>query len=179
MKSLRRATPLSLETHLMITDPERYAEPFVRAGSDRIQFHQEVVDDSAALARTIRDLGASPGIVINPDTPASAVQAAIAHVDMVLVMTVHPGFGGQSFIEAMLPKISEIRRMIAGENPICELEVDGGIGPDTAARAYEAGASVLVAGSAIFSRPEGVAAAMDKIRAEVECGCEENEAVAS
>jgi ribulose-phosphate 3-epimerase len=168
IESLRRVTPLHLETHLMITDPVRYAEPFARAGSDRIIFHQEVVDDPVGLARAIRDLGVSPGIVINPDTPASAIADVVPHVDLALVMTVHPGFGGQKFIEDMLPKIAELRETIDRVHPACDLEVDGGIDPRTAPRAVEAGARVLVAGSAVFSRPEGIEAAMDGIRQAVD-----------
>jgi ribulose-phosphate 3-epimerase len=160
VKSLRRVTHLPLETHLMITDPDRYAEAFVESGSDSILFHQEVAADPIALAAKIRALGASPGIVINPDTPAAAIADVIPHVDLALVMTVHPGFGGQAFIDAMLPKITEVREMIDRTNPTCDLEVDGGIGPRTIARAVDAGARVLVAGSAVFGRADGVAAAM-------------------
>ena len=163
VESLRRATHLPLETHLMITDPDRYAEAFAVSGSDRILFHQEVAADPVALANKIRVLGSSPGIVINPGTPASAIADVIPHVDLALVMTVHPGFGGQAFIDDMLPKIAEVREMIDRDNPTCDLEVDGGIGARTAGRAAEAGARVLVAGSAVFGHAAGVDAAMRDI----------------
>ena len=165
VRSLRKVTSLPLETHLMITDPDTYAGPFAEAGSDRIIFHQEVAGDAPALASKIRELGASPGIVINPETPAAAIAEVIPHVDLALVMTVHPGFGGQAFLEAMLPKISQVRRLIDADHPLCELEVDGGIEPATVPRAVEAGARVLVAGSAVFEHPGGIEAAMKSLRA--------------
>ncbi|MHC4414680.1 MAG: ribulose-phosphate 3-epimerase [Planctomycetota bacterium] len=164
IRSLRRSTSLPLETHLMITDPDRHAEAFAEAGSDRIIFHLEVVDDPVALAGKIRSLGASPGVVVNPETPAAALVDVVPHVDLALVMTVHPGFGGQAFLTETLPKIAEVRRMIDQAHPVCDLEVDGGIDPRTVPRVVEAGARVLVAGSAVFGCDGGIEAAMKSLR---------------
>lgn len=166
VRSLRKATPLALETHLMITNPEEFVEPFAEAGSDSIIFHQEVVPDCLGLAKRIRELGMSPAISIRPQTPASALSDnVLAEMDLVLVMTVNPGFGGQKFMHEMLPKIQELRQRLDQINPTCELEVDGGIDPKTAPLVKQAGANVLVAGSAIFSSPDGHAIAMNQLRA--------------
>ena len=163
VKSLRKATPLALETHLMITNPEDYVEPFAEAGSDSIIFHQEAARDSLALCRRIRELGMGVGVTIKPETPASVLDAIIPEVDLALVMTVNPGFGGQKFIVDMLPKIEAIRRKIEATNPTCELEVDGGIDASTLPSAREAGANVFVAGSSVFNAPDGIAAGIARL----------------
>lgn len=163
VQSLRRVTRLPLETHLMISDPDRYLDAFAAAGSDTLQVHLEQSPHLHRTIQQIRKLGKRAGVVINPATPASLLEEILPDVDLVLVMTVNPGFGGQEFITGTLPKLRRVRAMIDSVNPECELEVDGGIGPETAALAVGAGARVLVAGSAIFGAPEGIAAAMQNL----------------
>jgi ribulose-phosphate 3-epimerase len=167
VKSLRPVTGLELETHLMITDPDLFLEDFARAGSDSFLVH---VEGNANLHRTvqrIRALGKRAGVVINPATPAEAIEEILPDVDQVLVMTVNPGFGHQKFIHSTLGKIVRVRAMIDRLNPRCDLELDGGIDPQTAPLGTAAGANVLVAGSSIFGSPEGITAAMARLRASV------------
>jgi ribulose-phosphate 3-epimerase len=164
VKALRPVTRLPLETHLMISDPDFYLDAFVKAGSDTLLVHWE---NAIHLHRTIQGIKAHnkrAGVVINPATPASVLEEILPDVSLVLVMTVNPGFGGQAFIESTVPKIRRVRQMIERLNPACELEVDGGIEPETAPLAVAAGANVLVAGSAIFGSAAGIAAAMDRLR---------------
>ena len=150
--AMGKATDLTLDVHLMIEKPIRYVENFCRAGADYLTIHLEA--DSRENIRSalekIRALGVKPGIVLKPGTPAEAAEEFLPLVDMVLVMTVEPGFGGQSFMADMMPKVKAIRGYIDAENPACELEVDGGIGPETAKVAVENGANVLVAGSSVY-----------------------------
>lgn len=167
VRALRQVTKLPLETHLMIEEPDRYAQAFVDAGSTSLLVH---VEGAIHLHRTvglIKSLGVAAGVVLNPATPASSLEEILPDIDQVLVMTVNPGFGGQKFITGVLPKIARVREMIARVKPDCQLEVDGGIDAKTAPEAVRAGARVLVAGSAIFNAPEGVAAAMERIRGSV------------
>ena len=164
VKSLRPVTKLPLETHLMIENPDRFLEAFAAAGSNTLIVHWE---DNANLHRTvheIRRLGLRAGVAINPATPASALTEILADLDLVLVMTVNPGFGGQKFIEGTLPKIRQVRQMIDNRALACELEIDGGVDATTAPWGVEAGANVLVAGSSIFNGKESVAAAMERLR---------------
>ena len=165
VKSLRPVTRLPLEVHLMIEEPDRYGEAFVKAGANRLIVHLENGGDLAGRLKRIKGLGVSAGVVINPETPADGVQPFLAEVDLVLVMTVHPGFGGQAFIADMLPKVRQIRAMIDRTNREIDLEVDGGIEPETTGAVVEAGARVLVAGSAVFGAKAGVKAAIDALRA--------------
>jgi ribulose-phosphate 3-epimerase len=167
IQSLRPATPLPLETHLMISDPDLYLEEFAEAGSDSLLVHWEGNNNLHRTVQRIKALGKRAGIVINPATPASVLEEILQDVDQVLVMTVNPGFGGQHFISTTLPKIRRVRQMIDEIKPGCDLEVDGGIDAKTAPLTMEAGANVLVAGSAIFSAKEGIAAAMQRLRAAV------------
>jgi ribulose-phosphate 3-epimerase len=165
VKSLRKVTRLPLETHLMISDPDKYLDAFAQAGSDSLLVH---VEGNIHLNRTvqrIKALGKRAGVVLNPATPAVMLGEILPDVDLVLVMTVNPGFGGQEFIPGTLPKIKLVRQMIDRIRPGCDLEVDGGIEPHTIRKAAEAGARVFVAGSAIFCAPEGVAAAMRNLTA--------------
>jgi ribulose-phosphate 3-epimerase len=155
VEKLRPVTKLFFDTHLMITDPMKYAEPFVKAGSELLTFHIEATNEPRRVIDHIRSLGARVGISINPGTPVSAIAPVIEAVDLVLVMSVWPGFGGQAFIESSLEKLREAAALL---RPDQRLEVDGGIGPDTAARVAEAGADTLVAGSAIFGTQDPVAA---------------------
>jgi len=168
VQSLRPVTRLALETHLMISDPDLYLEEFAEAGSDSLLVHWEGNNNLHRTVQRIKALGKRAGIVINPSTPASVLEEILQDVDQVLVMTVNPGFGGQHFIPTTLPKIRRVRQMINEIKPACDLEVDGGIDPKTAPLAVEAGANVLVAGSAIFNASEGVAAAMQRLRAAAE-----------
>jgi len=160
--SLRKATSAFLDVHLMIAEPDRYAGPFVEAGADAITFHVEIGGDRKQRIRDIRSLGVAVGMSLNPSTPAESLYPYLLGLDLVLVMSVHPGFGGQSFIEAAVPKIAAIRAEIERCGSGAEIAVDGGIDPATAPRVRAAGATVLVAGSAIFGAadPAAVIAAM-------------------
>ena len=152
LKSLRAATELFIDAHLMIEEPVRYAEAFCRAGADLVNFHVEADSEEnilAAIEKT-RALGKKSGVTLKPGTAAEAALPFIEKVDLILVMTVEPGFGGQSFMHGMLPKIETIRGYIERYHPLCELEVDGGIDKNTAALVKTAGADVLVAGSSVF-----------------------------
>jgi ribulose-phosphate 3-epimerase len=149
-KAVRRVTSLPLDVHLMIESPERYVDAFAKAGANTIGVHAETCPHLHRTVEAIREAGARAAVAINPATPASAVQEVLGDVDQVLVMTVNPGFGGQKFIENTLPKIETLRRWIDERGLEIALEVDGGIGPETIARAARAGADVFVAGTAVF-----------------------------
>jgi ribulose-phosphate 3-epimerase len=167
VKSLRPITKLPLETHLMIDNPDDLLDAFADAGSDTLIVHFE---NRANLHRTvheIRRLGKRAGVAINPATPPGMLHEILPDIDLVLVMTVNPGFGGQKFIESMLGKIRRVRQMIDDARPTCELEIDGGVDAVTAPRGVEAGANVLVAGSSVFNGKESVAAAMERLRRSV------------
>ena len=164
VRSLRQATRLPLEVHLMIVAPERFIGAFARDGSDTIIVHQETCPHLHGTIQQIRSLGKSPGVAINPATPTSLLDEILDYVDLVLVMTVNPGFGGQEFIASTLRKIAQLRQAIDRLARPCDLEVDGGIDPETAPRVVAAGANVLVAGTAIFRAPEPVAAAIQRLR---------------
>jgi ribulose-phosphate 3-epimerase len=159
----RAATKLPLDVHLMIVEPDRHLEAFARAGADLIVVHAEACVHLHRTLQRIRDLGARPGVAFNPATPLSCLPPVLDLVELVLLMTVNPGFGGQAFIPAVLPKIREARAMIDAAGRPVELEVDGGVGPGTAWRVVEAGANVLVAGSAVF-KTEDYAGAIRAIR---------------
>ena len=160
LKSLRKATELFLDVHLMVERPLRYVERFCEAGADLVSVHVEADTDEdirEALAR-IRAKGKKAGLVLKPGTPAEAVLPYLDMLDLALVMTVEPGFGGQSFMADMLDKVRAIRGWIDARGLDCLLEVDGGVDADTAPRCIEAGANVLVAGSAVFNKPDRAAA---------------------
>ena len=163
VRSLRAATKLPLECHLMIEDPDRYAPEFAAAGADTITVHPEGARHLHRTIHRIKELGKRVGVALNPSTSETAIEEIIADLDLILVMTVNPGFGGQKFIESTLPKLRRIREMIDARNPNCELEVDGGIDATTAPRVVSAGARVLVAGSAVFGAKDGVAAGSKRI----------------
>ncbi len=165
VSSLRRVTRLPLETHLMIEEPDRYLDAFIDAGADRVIVHVEGAVNLHRTLQHIKHRGKKVGVTLNPATPAVMIEEVLADVDLVLVMTVNPGFGGQEFIPSMAHKIKRVRERIEQVKPGIELEVDGGIDPVTAPLAVTAGAWVLVAGSAIFGVPEGVEAAMQRLRA--------------
>ena len=159
LKSLRKATDMFIDVHLMIDRPVRYVEQFCKAGADLVNFHVEA-DTEENIVKAIdiaKSLGKKTGVTLKPRTPAEAVKPYIGMVDLVLIMTVEPGFGGQSFMADMMPKVSEIRRYIDARNPACELEVDGGVNAQTARLCTAAGANVLVAGSAFFKAEDKAA----------------------
>ena len=167
VQSLRRVTRLPLETHLMISDPDLFLEEFAEAGSDSFLVHWEGNSNLHRTVQRIRTLGKRAGVVINPATASGVLEEIIQDVDQVLVMTVNPGFSHQQFLRTTLPKIGRVRELVARLKPGCEVEVDGGIEATTAPLVVRAGATVLVAGSAIFGAREGVAAAMKRLRAAV------------
>ena len=160
LKSLRKATDMFIDVHLMIERPVRYVERFCRAGADLVNVHVEADsgENIRAAVDLVKKLGKRTGVTLKPHTPAEAAAPYLELVDLVLVMTVEPGFGGQSFMHDQLPKISALRRMIDAVNPACELEVDGGVDGTTAKLVKEAGANVLVAGSAVFGKADRAAA---------------------
>jgi len=156
LASVRKVTDMILDAHLMIMEPSRYAGQFAREGADIVTFHVEA-DSDEAIRRTlneIHELGKKVGLAIKPATPASAVLPYIDQLDMIVVMTVEPGFGGQKFMADMMPKLREIRAMVDKHNPECEIEIDGGINVETAAICIANGADVLVSGSDIFKQSD-------------------------
>lgn len=165
VKALRKVTKLPLDVHLMIVEPERYVEDFAEAGADIITVHAEACTHLHRVLQQIRATGKKAGVSLNPHTPEDVLRYVLDQLDLVLVMSVNPGFGGQAFIPAVLPKIRALRAMIdAGGKPV-HLEVDGGIKPGTARQVIEAGADVLVAGNAVFNAPS-YAEAIAQLRAE-------------
>jgi len=164
VQSLRRVTRLPLEIHLMISDPDLFLDEFVEAGSDAFLVHWEGNANLHRTVQRIKRLGKRAGVAINPATPAALLEEILWDVDQVLVMTVNPGFGHQRFIHTTLPKIRRVRRMIDERERGCDLEVDGGIDASTAPLVVDAGANVLVAGTAVFGEGEEVSAAMDRLR---------------
>jgi ribulose-phosphate 3-epimerase len=158
VRAVRPLTCLPLDVHLMIESPERYIDDFAKAGANTIGVHAETCPHLHRTVGAIREAGARASVAINPATPAYAVQEVLADIDQVLVMTVNPGFGGQKFIENTLPKIETVRRWIDERGLEIALEVDGGIGPETIARAARAGADVFVAGTAVFETGDYTAA---------------------
>jgi len=164
VQSLRRVTPLPLEIHLMISDPDFFLDEFVAAGSDSLLVHWEGNNNLHRTVQRIRTLGKRAGVAINPATPATVLEEIVQDVDQVLVMTVNPGFGHQHFVPTTVPKIGRVRELIERRQPTCELEVDGGIDAATAPLVARAGATVLVAGSAVFGDRDGVAVAMSRLR---------------
>ena len=158
VRSLKKISPLPLDVHLMISHPLKYAAEFAKAGSDYITFHIDREDVTADKLAAIRAGGAKAGLTLRPGTPVERLLPYLPEVDMVLIMTVEPGFGGQSFMADMLPKIEVVRRWKDEHKPHMLIEVDGGINKDTAPLAIAAGADVLVAGSAVFGRSDYAAA---------------------
>ncbi len=164
VKCLRPVTQLPLEVHLMIDNPDQFLEAFAEAGANTLIVHQEGAIHLNRTVQQIKALGRRAGVAINPATPAVMLQEILPDLDLVLVMTVNPGFGGQHFLSGTLPKIRTVRQMIDSLGTDSELEVDGGIDHETAPLVIEAGARVLVAGSSIYGAEDGVAAAMDRLR---------------
>ncbi len=161
---LRPVTQLPLEVHLMIAHPDQFLEAFAEAGATTLIVHQEGAVHLNRTVQHIKSLGCRAGVAINPATPAVMLQEILPDLDLVLVMTVNPGFGGQAFLPGTLPKIRSIRERIDALGTACELEVDGGIDHETAPLVVAAGARVLVAGSSIYGAEDGVAAALERLR---------------
>jgi ribulose-phosphate 3-epimerase len=150
---VRKVTTITVDVHLMITDPDKYAPEFIKAGADWVSIHPDTCADPNTTLRKIRQLGAKASIAVNPDVPLSKVAGCFDEVDMILMMTVFPGFGGQAFIPGVLPKITEVRKLIDGRKPGVLIEVDGGIKTDNIATVVRAGGEVIVSGSGIFKTP--------------------------
>jgi ribulose-phosphate 3-epimerase len=154
VEAVRKVTKLPIDVHLMIVEPEKYVEAFAKAGAELVSVHAETSPHLHRTLQAIRAAGARPAVALNPSTPLSAVDYVIGDCEMVLVMTVNPGFGGQRYIDACNRKIRDLRALADRTNPALEIEVDGGVKPDTAATAAGAGANVLVAGTAVFGQKD-------------------------
>ena len=150
VEAINRVTGLPLDVHLMIEEPDRYIERFAKAGADMISVHQEAVPHLHRTVGLIRECGAAAGVALNPSTPITTLQEILPELDYVLIMSVNPGFGGQRFIPASLPKIASLRALIRQAGCAARIEVDGGVGPDNAEDLLRHGAEILVAGSAVF-----------------------------
>lgn len=164
----RKHVDVPFEAHLMVLEPDELASRYVDAGCEVLIIHAETAPHLHRTLARVRDLGASPAVALNPATPISAVQHVLDLVDMVLVMTVNPGFGGQDYIATMEPKVAELRALADDRDLTLDIEVDGGIAPGTIAGAAAAGANVLVAGSALYRDPDGLAHAVADLRARAE-----------
>lgn len=151
LRSVRKCTRLPLDVHLMIAEPDRYLEKFIEAGADLLTVHLESAGDTLAQVRRIRELGARPAVSIKPATPLADVLPLLPELDMVLIMTVEPGFGGQGFLPQTVPKIRELRRIINAQGYACDIEIDGGVTRENTAEIAGYGANVIVAGSAVFA----------------------------
>lgn len=152
VESIRSITSLPLDVHLMIDNPDDYLSNFIDAGADIITVHVEACKHLHRTIHTIKQSRIKAGVALNPATPLSAIEYILEDVDLVLIMTVNPGFGGQSFISSVVPKIEQLAKLVKEKNLVCEIEVDGGINPQTAKVCKDAGANVLVAGSAVFGQ---------------------------
>jgi ribulose-phosphate 3-epimerase len=167
VEAVRQTTTLPLDVHLMIVEPERYLGDFAHAGADILSVHQEACPHLHRTIQQIKQLGKRAGVVLNPSTPLSTLEEVLPAVDLILLMSVNPGFGGQTFIEASVDKVRRLRRLLDEHGAHAELEIDGGIDPQTAPRVVTAGATMLVAGSAVFRAPGGPAAGVRQLRASI------------
>ena len=170
IKALRKQTDAPFDVHMMVENPERYIPALAEAETNLITVHVEAVRHLHRVVQQIKNAGMLAGVALNPATPVTVLEEILSDLDLVLVMSVNPGFGGQAFIESSVEKIEHIRRMLDERGLTAELQVDGGIGPETAERVVRAGARMLVAGSAVFSSPHGVAGAIKLIRRNGERG---------
>jgi ribulose-phosphate 3-epimerase len=164
VEALHRVSPLPLDCHLMIDDPDRWAPGYAEAGAESVTFHVEAAADPRALARTLRGLGSRAGLAVKPGTPWQPYEDLLPELDMVLVMTVEPGFGGQSFMADQMPKVRAVRESVRRFGGEVWVQVDGGVSADTIEQCAEAGADVFVAGSAVYGAPD-VAGRIDELRA--------------
>ncbi|MDQ0215081.1 ribulose-phosphate 3-epimerase [Oikeobacillus pervagus] len=167
VEAIRPITKLPLDVHLMIENPDLYIEDFAKAGADYITVHVEACPHLHRTIQLIRSFGAKPGVVLNPATPVETIQHIIEDVDLVLLMTVNPGFGGQSFIHSVVPKIRQVKDLVDSKGLSVEIEIDGGVNKETAKICVDAGANVLVAGSAIYNQKDRKAA-IQQIRENIE-----------
>ncbi|GAB1420490.1 ribulose-phosphate 3-epimerase [Anaerolineales bacterium] len=164
VKAVREICDLKLDVHLMIIEPDLHLEAFARAGADHICVHIEACPNLHRTLQTIRELGCKAGVAINPHTPPAMLSEVLDLVDIINVMTVNPGFGGQKFIKSMLPKIETLRQMAATQSHPIDIEADGGIQVETAPEAFKAGANVLIAGTSVFKYPDGISAGIASLR---------------
>lgn len=167
VEAVRQSTSLPLDVHLMIVEPERYLADFARAGADILLVHQETCPHLHRTLAQIKELGKLAGVVLNPSTPLSTLEEVLCTVDQILIMSVNPGFGGQRFIESSIAKVRRLRRLLDERGARAEIEIDGGIDPSTAPRVVAAGATLLVAGSAIFHAPGGAGEGVRRLRASI------------
>jgi ribulose-phosphate 3-epimerase len=167
-EAIRKATRLPIDVHLMIVEPEKYVERFVEAGADTVTIHVEATVHIDRTLRAIAEAGATPGITLNPGTSLSTLEEVIPLVGEVLVMSVNPGYGGQSFIPLAIDKVRRLRAMLDERNPTCRLQVDGGIKASNIRRLIDAGADTFVVGSALFSPDRPIAEAVAELRAAIE-----------
>jgi len=158
VRTVRKATKLPIDVHLMIVEPERHLAAFADAGADGLSVHVEASTHLQRTLHAIRELGKRAGVVLNPHTPEENLRWVLGDLDLILVMTVNPGYGGQAFLPAIVPKIRRVRELIDQSKHAIDLEVDGGIAPETARTVVEAGARVLVAGHSVFDQPDRAAA---------------------
>ena len=170
VEAARRSTALPLDVHLMIVEPERYLEDFAKAGADTLLVHQEACAHLHGAVQQIKSLGKKAGVVLNPGTPLATLDAILPDLDQVLIMSVNPGFGGQSFIESSVGKLRRLRRTLDERGLDTAVEIDGGIGSDNAARVVAAGARLLVAGSSVYKAPGGAAEGVRRLRASASAG---------
>lgn len=164
VEAIRRVTPAHLDVHLMVQEPERFIVPFAKAGANSISIHFEATPNVYRALQAIREVGCRAGIALNPHTPASSLREVIMLVDFINVMTVNPGFGGQAFIPSMASKIAPLRAMVGDLRQSIDIEVDGGISAETAQTVVQAGANILVAGSALFQHADGLAAGLKALQ---------------
>jgi ribulose-phosphate 3-epimerase len=167
VEAVRQTTTLPLDVHLMIVEPERYLGDFARAGADMISVHQEACPHLHRTIQQIKQLGKKAGVVLNPSTPLVALEEVLTEVDFILLMSVNPGFGGQSFIESSVEKVRRLRHWLTDRGAHAEVEIDGGIDPETAPCVVTAGATILVAGSAVFRASGGAGEGVRQLRASV------------
>ena len=153
VESIRKVTRLPLDVHLMIADPDKFAPEFIKAGADWVSIHPDTCKDPVESLKKIRDLGAKASIAVNPDVALEKIEACLSHLDMILMMTVFPGFGGQAFIENVLPKIEKVKKIVVERKLPILIEADGGIKADNIHRVVQAGAEVIVSGSGVFKTP--------------------------
>jgi ribulose-phosphate 3-epimerase len=168
VEAVRQITTLPLDVHLMIVEPEKYIGEFAKAGADLISVHQEACPHLHRTIQQIKDHGKKAGVVLNPSTPIFTLQEILTDVDFILIMSVNPGFGGQRFIDRSVEKVRRLRRMLDENHARAELEIDGGIDVKTAPRVVDAGATMLVAGSAVFRAESGPAEGVRKLRESLE-----------
>ena len=164
VEAIRSVTTLPLEAHLMIEAPERHVDAFIKAGADVIIVHQENTPHLHRLLQHIREQGKQAGVALNPGTPIDTLDIVLDSSDLILVMSVNPGFSGQNFIPATLPKMRRVRELITARGLACDLEVDGGVNAETAPKIVAAGVNVLVAATAIYKHPNGIAGGVQELR---------------